>query len=88
MNSKDEIIGFFKKNFELLNVDDYDFIYIYSDLRYFSKFLIFFASKNEFCDSIIDLLINKNKTVIMTTFTYTINGVFDVNSTMTSLGAA
>lgn len=87
MNSKEDFIDYFKQKFDLLNIYEYDVFYIYSDLRFFSQYLKFFSSKSEFCESIINLLLREGKTVVMTTFTYTTQGVFDVCSTKTSLGS-
>jgi aminoglycoside N3'-acetyltransferase len=87
MNNKQDFIDYFKKKFELLDVYNYDIFYIYSDLRLFSQCLKFFNSKTEFCESIINLLLKNGKTVVMTTFSYTTQGVFDICSTKTTLGS-
>ena len=66
---------------------DADVIYIYSDLRYFSKYFQYEKSKSDFCKKIVTPLLQNGKTIIMTTFTYTTKGVFDVTKTFTKLGA-
>ncbi len=83
MNNFSEIIH---SSYNELNVYEADIIYIYSDLRYFSKFLKEEKSKSDFCAKIVSPLLEKNKTIVMTTFTYTTEGVFDLYKTFTKLG--
>ena len=64
-----------------LEVFDYDFIYIYSDLRYY---LIKFGSN--FPKYLIKLFLEKKKTIIVPTFSYTTSGKFLVNKTESALG--
>ena len=79
--------NFFSNSYEELDVNQYDFCYIYSDLRAFASKMVCGFEKNKFCSSIINPLLKLKKTVIIPTFTYTIEGVFEVEKTPTKLGA-
>ncbi len=87
MKNKDEFISMMKHNLDLLNVARFDYLYIYSDFRFFGKYLKLFSSKEEFFDSITSILLTYTGTIIIPTFTYTTSGVFDVSSTKTFLGS-
>ena len=47
MKNKDEFI-LMKHNLDLLNVARFDYLYIYSDFRFFGKYLKLFSSKDSF----------------------------------------
>ena len=79
--------NFFSESYDDLKISDYDFCYVYSDLRAFASEMNNKFEKNKFCSSIITPLLKLNKTIIIPTFTYTIDGVFDVETTPTKLGA-
>ena len=79
--------NYFLDCYKQLQVEDYDFFYIYSDLRAFASEIPFKFEKNDFCTSIMNPLLKLNKTIIIPTFTYTVDGVFDVEDTPTKLGA-
>jgi aminoglycoside 3-N-acetyltransferase len=64
-----------------------DIIYLYSDLRSFGIHSRESPDRNSFCNLFIHPLLKRGKTVLMTTFTYTSQGRFDVLSTPTRLGA-
>ncbi len=68
-------------NFEIQN---YKFVYIYSDFRYF--FTVFKRDPIKFTDNFINYLLDLNLTIIVPTFSYTTKGVFDVSKTKTNLG--
>ena len=65
----------------------YKILYLYSDLRQLGKFKKTAETKAEFLDSIINLLLSMNFTVVIPTFSYTVKGIFEVESTPTRLGA-
>ena len=79
--------NFFSNSYEDLGVNQYDFCYIYSDLRAFASEMKSKFEKNKFCHSIINPLLKSKKTVIIPTYTYTVKGVFEVEKTPTNLGA-
>tara|TARA_B100000029_G_scaffold479742_1_gene527075 strand:- start:1671 stop:2501 length:831 start_codon:yes stop_codon:yes gene_type:complete len=79
--------NYFSECYKQLQVEEYDFCYIYSDLRAFASKLEFKLDKNDFCSSIMNPLLRLNQTLIIPTFTYTTDGIFDVNKTPTKLGA-
>jgi len=66
---------------------DSEVIYIYSDLRGFSNYLKDFKDKNNFLESFIKPILEKNITIILPTFSYTTSGIFNTEKTQTNLGA-
>ncbi|MCC6278783.1 MAG: AAC(3) family N-acetyltransferase [Oligoflexia bacterium] len=64
-----------------------DILYIYSDFRSLGAHMDKFKSRDDFCESFVKPLLEKGKTIILTTFTYTTEGIFDVQNTKTNLGA-
>ena len=87
MNNKQQVIDYFNTTFNKLDVGKFDILYIYTDLRFFGQYLPFFSSKDEFFKSIVDPLLSYSGTIIMTTFTYTSSGIFDITNSKTNLGA-
>ncbi len=90
MNDKEDYFRaykFFEEKYDKLGMNDFDYFYIYSDFRGFASEMGKNLAKNEFCSAVIKPLIEKNKTVIIPTYTYTVKGVFDVLETPTCLGA-
>lgn len=73
--------------YKTLPIAQADILYIYTDFRYFGTFMADYKSRNDFCNAFIAPLLNMNKTVVLTTFTYTSEGIFDVLKTPTRLGA-
>ncbi len=71
----------FEKNLYKSSIFDYEFIYIYSDLRYY---LIKFGSN--FSKYLINLFLKEKKTLIIPTFSYTTSGRFLINKTESKLG--
>lgn len=63
------------------------YVYIYSDFRYFAKYVQELGGKDFFCQEVVQPFIKNGQTVITTTFTYTTNGRFDVLTTPTMIGA-
>ena len=88
MNNDDYLHAykFFEEKYDRLGVNDFDYFYIYSDFRWFASKIAKNLTKNEFCLAVIKPLIEKNKTVIVPTYTYTVEGVFEVSETPTRLG--
>ena len=68
----------FEEKYDNLGMSDFDYFYIYSDLRWFASQMGKNLTKNQFCSAVIKPLIEKNKTVIIPTYTYTVKGVFEV----------
>lgn len=69
-----------------VGVPDADIVYLYSDLRGISSWAAGFPDRDAFCDALMRPLLARGKTVVMTTFTYTTEGRFDVLTTPTRLG--
>ena len=90
MNDKEDYFRaykFFEEKYDKLSMNDFDYFYIYSDFRGFASEMGKNLARNEFCSAVIKPLIEKNKTVIIPTYTYTVKGVFEVLETPTRLGA-
>lgn len=84
--NKQECLEYISSAFDQIGAYDAEFIYLYSDLRYFAKFLPLFDSKNDLCQDLVDLFLKRGKTVLTTTFSYTAEGNFEVLETPTTLG--
>ena len=90
MNSKEDYFRaykFFEEKYDKLGMNNFDYFFIYSDLRGFAFKLGKNLTKNEFCSAVIQPLLDKNKTVVIPTYTYTLDGIFNVTKTPTRLGA-
>lgn len=70
-----------------VGVFEADILYIYTDFRNFGRHASGYGSRNDFCNAFIAPLVEQGKTVVLTTFTYTSEGRFDVLTTPTRLGA-
>jgi len=66
---------------------DADILYLYTDFRSFGASFAGYQNRDEFCSAIVAPLLNCGKTIVLTTFTYTSEGRFDVLGTRTKLGA-
>ena len=64
-----------------------DIVYLYTDFRYFGRYLSEFESRDGFCGAFALPFLEREKTVVLTTFTYTTEGRFDVLKTPTTTGA-
>lgn len=76
-----------EKVYELLNVYSYDVLYIYADLRAYALEFAGGMTRHSFLDSFLEPIRARGKTIVMPTFTYTTNGIFDTALTKTRLGA-
>jgi aminoglycoside 3-N-acetyltransferase len=65
-------------------IENYKYIYIYSDLRYF--FTIFKKNPVKFIDGLLNYLLSLNLTIVVPTFSYTTKGIFNISQTETKLG--
>ena len=63
-----------------------DILYIYSDLRHFGLYAAGYKDKQDFCQAIASPLLGQGKTIVIATFTYTVDGRYDVLSTPTKIG--
>ena len=72
--------------YEAVGAYDPDIIYLYSDFRTFGRHLEEFPDRAAFCDALLAPLLQRGKTLVITAFTYTTEGRFDVLSTPTKLG--
>lgn len=66
---------------------DADILYVYTDFRKLGTYAAGYPSRNDFCKAVVSPLLNSGKTIVLTTFTYTAEGVFNVVGTRTKLGA-
>ncbi len=64
-----------------------DLVYLYSDLRALGRLAPDVSRKASICNAVAAPLIDAGKTVIIATFSYTADGVFEVRETPTALGA-
>lgn len=64
-----------------------DIVYLYTDFRTLGAHSAEFSSRDAFCAAFVQPLLDRGKTVLTTTFTYTTEGRFDVDKTPTRLGA-
>ena len=64
-----------------------DILYVYTDFRHFGTHMGEFPDRDAFCAAIASPLLTRGKTIVLTTFTYTTEGRYDVLSTPTRLGA-
>lgn len=74
----------FFKSMESLQLSKYDFAYLYSDFR-----KLYDPSKNSkihFLEKVVNILSNRIENLIIPTFTYTREGYFRPESTITKLG--
>ena len=66
---------------------DADVLYIYTDFRYFGSYAALYDSRDQFCRALVAPFLAREKTIVLTTFTYTSEGQFDVLRSPTKLGA-
>lgn len=75
-------INYFKKIFSKSNIHSFDFVYIYSDFR-------FFLSQNlnnqKFIQQFIKIFLKNNQTIIVPSFSYS-KKIFDVKKTKSEVG--
>jgi len=83
MGFKEDLIN----AFESVGVLDADIIYIYSDFRTFGRQLEKFPNRQAFFQTFIDPFLERDKTIILTTFTYTTSGDFNTLTTPAKFGA-
>lgn len=80
-------LEYLQQSYDSVGAFDADYVYIYSDFRYFAKYIEELGGRDRFCREIVQPFIKRGQTVITTTFTYTTSGRFDVLVTPTKLGA-
>lgn len=73
--------------YQTIGAFDADILYIYTDFRYFGTYALAYDNRNEFCDAFVAPFLARGKTIVLTTFTYTSEGKFDILSSPTRLGA-
>lgn len=66
---------------------DFDVIYLYTDFRTFGTHVSAFPSRAAFMQAVIEPFLERGRTVITPTFTYTTEGDFQIRTTPTFLGA-
>lgn len=76
-----------RQAYQSVGAFDADILYIYTDFRYFGASAAGYKNRNEFCNAIVAPLLECGKTIVLTTFTYTAEGRFDVLGSRTKLGA-
>ena len=83
MSFKKKLVSIYKNQ----GVFDSEVVYIYSDLRGFSNYITNFKDKNNFLETFVKPIIERNITIILPTFSYTTKGIFNTEKTKTNLGA-
>jgi len=73
--------------FNTVGAYDADILYIYSDFRCLGSYAANYPSRSDFCRAVVNPLLSAGKTIVLPTFTYTSEGVFNVIGTRTKLGA-
>ena len=66
---------------------DADILYIYTDFRHFGTYAAGYKNRNEFCKAFVDQFLARGQTIVLTTFTYSVEGRFDVLNSRTKMGA-
>lgn len=64
-----------------------DIVFLYTDLRTFGQDSQNYPTRDAFFEAILQPLLARGQTVLVPTFTYTTQGVFDVETTPSRLGA-
>lgn len=62
-------------------------VFVYSDLRTFGQDMADYPTRDAFFDAILGPLLDNGQTVLVPTFTYTGEGIFEVEKTPSRLGA-
>ena len=62
-------------------------LYLYTDFRHLGMHMSEYQDRDDFCAAIAAPLLGRGKTIVLTTFTYTTEGRYDVLATPTRLGA-
>lgn len=87
MTSTAPFSAFIEEAYGSIGIFAADVVYIYTDFRALGARVAEFDSRDAFCAAIVRPLLDRGKTVLTTTFTYTSEGRFDVEKTPTRLGA-
>ena len=80
---KKELIDSYKQ----VGIFSADIIYVYSDFRTFGMQMGDFPDREAFCHAFVEPLLTRDKTILLTTFSYTTSGRFDTLTTPTHSGA-
>ncbi len=78
---------FLQQSYARLGAFDANFVYLYSDFRHFVQYVAELGGRDNFCSTVIAPFLDRGQTVVMTAFSYTTQGRFDVLSTPTKVGA-
>ncbi len=73
--------------YEAVGAYEPDIVYVYSDFRTLGRHIDEFRTREDFCGAVAQPLLDRGKTVVISTFTYTATGRFDVLTTPTTIGA-
>lgn len=79
--------GWLADAYQRVGAFEADILYIYTDFRTFGLHAQKYRNRDDFCSAFVAPFLARGKTVVLTTFTYTSEGRFDVLSTPTRLGA-
>ncbi len=74
------------RHYLAINTFQFDYLYITSDLRNLAFNFPNYETKDAFCRAILKPLFEFGKTLLIPTFSYTTSGIFNTESTATSLG--
>jgi aminoglycoside 3-N-acetyltransferase len=73
--------------YEAIGIMQADVVYIYSDFRVLGAHAAELGGRDPFCKAVVQPFLDRGKTVLTTTFTYTTEGRFDTETTPTKIGA-
>jgi aminoglycoside N3'-acetyltransferase len=76
-----------KRSLLEIGVENYEVLYLYTDLREFGKLIPNKEQHTSFLDSVLDIFLYLGITLIIPTYSYTTSGIFDPATTPTNLGA-
>ena len=79
--------GLLEEAYETVDAFSAQILYLYTDFRHFGMHMGGYPDRGAFCAAIAAPLLARGKTIVLTTFTYTTEGRYDVLSTPTRLGA-
>lgn len=76
-----------ERRYDEVGALDAEIVFLYTDLRAFGRAASEFATRDAFFSAILQPLLDRGRTVLIPTFSYTTEGVFEVETTPSTLGA-
>ena len=82
-----DLATYLDERYSAVGALDAEIVFLYTDLRAFGRAASEFASRDDFFSAILRPLLDRGRTVLIPTFSYTTEGVFEVETTPSTLGA-